>query len=129
MGNPSKITFSGIKWIEETSKFNDDCDKNCNEDNDVGYFLEVDFHRPGEVHDLHNNLKFLPERMKIEKVEKLLENLDDKKEYVIHVRKLKQALKHGLALKKCVISKKQIFKPIGKNKKFFWLLKHLCFLI
>ena len=38
--------------------------------------------------------------MKIEKVEKLVANLHDKTEYVIHIRNLKQALKHGLVLKK-----------------------------
>ena len=35
--------------------------------------------------DLHNNLQFLPERIKIEKVEKLVVNLHDKKEDVIHI--------------------------------------------
>ena len=38
--------------------------------------------------------------MKIEKVEKLVTNLHDKTEYVIHIRILKQALNHGLILKK-----------------------------
>ena len=38
--------------------------------------------------------------MKIEKVEKLVSNLHDKTEYVIHIRNLKQALNHGLILKK-----------------------------
>ena len=38
--------------------------------------------------------------MKIEKVEKLVTNLHDKTEYVIHMRNLKQALNHGLILKK-----------------------------
>ena len=38
--------------------------------------------------------------MKIEKVEKLVANLHDKTEYVIHIRNLKQALNHGLVLKK-----------------------------
>ena len=37
--------------------------------------------------------------MKIEKV-KLKANLHDKTEYVIHIRNLKQALNHGLVLKK-----------------------------
>ena len=35
---------------------------------------------------------FLPERIKIEKVEKLVANSHNKTEYVIHIRKLKQAL-------------------------------------
>ena len=43
---------------------------------------------------------FLPERMKIEKVEKLVANLHDKTEYVIHIANLKQALNHRLVLKK-----------------------------
>ena len=38
--------------------------------------------------------------MKIEKLEKLVSNLYDQKEYVIHIRNLKQALNHGLVLKK-----------------------------
>ena len=38
--------------------------------------------------------------MIIEKVEKLVTNLHDKTEYVIHIRNLKQALNHGLILKK-----------------------------
>ena len=38
--------------------------------------------------------------MKIEKVEKLLTNLHDKTEYVIHLRNLKEALNHGSILKK-----------------------------
>ena len=38
--------------------------------------------------------------MKIEKIEKLVANLHDKTEYVIHIRNLKQALNHELVLKK-----------------------------
>ena len=45
-------------------------------------------------------MPFLTERMKIEKVEKLVATLHEKTEYVIHIRNLKQALSHGLALKK-----------------------------
>ena len=38
--------------------------------------------------------------MKIETVKKLVTNLHDKTEYVIHIRNLKQALNHGIILKK-----------------------------
>ena len=38
--------------------------------------------------------------MKIEKVERLVANLLDKTDYVIYKRNLKQALNHGLILKK-----------------------------
>ena len=59
--------------------------KNCNEESDEGYFLEVNVQYPEKLHELHNDLPFLPERMKIEKVEKLVTNLHDKTEYVIHI--------------------------------------------
>ena len=38
--------------------------------------------------------------MKIERVEKFVENLHDKEEYVIHITILKEVLNHGLVLKK-----------------------------
>ena len=40
---------------------------------------------PGKLHELHNNLPFLPERMKLEKVKKFEAILYDKTEYVIHI--------------------------------------------
>ena len=43
-----------------------------------GYFLGVDIQCPEELHELHKDLPFLPERMKIEKVEQLVANLHDK---------------------------------------------------
>ena len=36
---------------------------------------------------------------KLEKVEKLICDIEDKEKYVIHIRALKQALNHGLILK------------------------------
>ena len=50
-----------------------------------------------KLHELHNDLPFLPDRVKIEKDEKLVVNLHDKTEYLIHIGNLKQALNHGLA--------------------------------
>ena len=40
------------------------------------------------------------DKMKINKVEKLVPNLKDKKNYVIHIRALDQALWHGLVLER-----------------------------
>ena len=56
------------------------------------------------LHKLHNDLPFLPEEMKTKKFGILLANLNDKKEYFIHIRSLKQALNHGLVLKKSIES-------------------------
>ena len=53
-----------------------------------------------DLHNLHSDLPFLSERMKIKNCSKLVCNLYDKKEYVIHMRALKQAFNHGLIFKK-----------------------------
>ena len=95
-----KLPVINFEWVAGTSQFNEDFIKNYNEESDEGYFLEVDVQYLEKLHELHNDLPFLPERMKIEKVEKLVANLHDKTEYVIHIRNLKQALNHGLVLKK-----------------------------
>ena len=95
-----KILANNFKWIKDTSQFNEGFIKNYNKENDGGYFLEVNVQYLEKLHQLHNDLPLLPERIKIEKVEKLVANLHDKTEYVIHVRNLKQTLNHGLVLKK-----------------------------
>ena len=94
------LPINKFKSIENTSQFNENFIKNYDEDSDEGYFLEVDVQFPEKLHELYNDLPFLPERTKIEKVEKLVTNLHDKTEYIIHTRNLKQALNHGLILKK-----------------------------
>ena len=42
-----------------------------------------------KLDEIHNDLPFLPERKKFEKVEKLVTNLNEKTEYVIHIRNVK----------------------------------------
>ena len=49
---------------------------------------------------MRSDLPFLPERMKVNKCNKLVCNLYDKKNYVVYIRSLKQVLSHGLILKK-----------------------------
>ena len=65
---------------------------------DKGYLLEVDVSYPKELHNPHNDLSFMYERMEINGGEKLIPNLMDKKNYVIHIQALNQALQHGLRL-------------------------------
>ena len=65
--------------------------KNYNEESDEGYLQEVDVQYLEKLHELHNDLPFLPERMKLQKVEKLVANLHDKTEYIMHIRNLKRA--------------------------------------
>ena len=81
-------------------KFNEEFIKKYDEDSDKGYILEVDVEYPKNLHDLHSDLPFLLERMKINKCSKLFCNLYDKNNYLVHIRSLKQALNHELILKK-----------------------------
>ena len=96
-GMSQKLPVNSFKWIKNTSHFNEDFIKDYNEESDEGYFLEVDVQYLEKWHELHNKLPFLPERIKIEKVKKLVANLHYKTEYVIHIRK---ALNNELVLKK-----------------------------
>ena len=97
-----KLPVNDFKWVkqEDLSQFNEDFIKNYDENSNTGYFLEVDIDYPKELFNLHKDLPFLPERKKVEKVEKLICSIEDKEKYVIHIRALKQALNHGLKLKK-----------------------------
>ena len=63
-----KLPVNNFEWIEDTSQFDEDFIKNYNEKSGEGYFFEVDVQYPQKIHELHNDLPFLSERMKIEKV-------------------------------------------------------------
>ena len=55
-----KLPVNKFEWIEEKNI------KNYNEEHDERYFFEVDVQYPKKLHDLHNNLPFLPEKKKTE---------------------------------------------------------------
>ena len=95
-----KLPVNNFQQTEETSQFNEDYIKNHNEESDEGYFLEVDIQYPEKLHELNNDVPFLPERKKIKKVKKLVTNLYDKNECLIHIRKLKQLLNDGINFEK-----------------------------
>ena len=97
-----KLPVNDFKWVkqEDLSQLNEDFIKNYDENSNTGYFLEVDIDYPKELFNLHKDLPFLPESKKVNKVEKLICDIEDKKKYVIHIRALKQALNNGLRLKK-----------------------------
>ena len=84
-----KLPVNKFKWIKDISQYNEDFIKNYIEEIDEGYFFEVDFKNPEKLYDLHNDSPFLPERIKIEKVEKLVADWHDKTENVIYIRNLK----------------------------------------
>ena len=75
-----KLPVNNFEWIKDTSQFNEDFIKNYNEEIDEGYFLEFNVQYIEKLYEIYNDLPFLPERMKIEKLEKLVANLHDKTE-------------------------------------------------
>ena len=96
-----KLPINEFRWVNDISRINEKFVKSHDKKNsDKGYILEVDVDYPSKLHKLHNEMSFLPERMKTDKTQKLVCNLHDKKKYVVHVSILKQALNHGLKLKK-----------------------------
>ena len=60
--------------------------------------LEVNLEYPKSLHDLHSDYPLAPEQIEVNKVDKLIPNLWDKKKYVIHYENLKQYLNLGLKL-------------------------------
>ena len=95
-----KLPVSGFRWKKNTSKFTKEFIRNYDEDSNKGYTLEVDVKYPKNLHGFQEDLPFLPDRMKTVKCKELVCNLYDKKNYVFHIRSLKQTLNHGLILKK-----------------------------
>ena len=98
-----KLPVNDLKRVEDISEFDESFIsfiKSYNEESDKRYFLEVHIQQPENLHKNQNDLPFLHDRMKIEKVKKLVSNLHEKTEYVTHIRNLKPALNHGLVLKK-----------------------------
>ncbi|XP_072018408.1 uncharacterized protein [Amphiura filiformis] len=86
-----KLPVGGFEWM--TSKELDNWRK-------IPCTLEVDLEYPKELHDLHNELPLAPERLIVNKVEKLIPNLNDKKKYVVHHVALKQYEELGLIVTK-----------------------------
>ena len=95
-----KLPVDGFKWIDDLFTFNENLIENYNENSDIGYFFEVDIEYLKELFNKHKDLPFLPNREKIKKVVKIVTTIEDKEKYVIHIAALKQALNHGLVLKK-----------------------------
>ena len=66
-----KLPVNGFKWKKNVSKFDEDFIKSYDEDSDKGYILEVDVEYQNKLLNLHSDLQFLAERMKIKKCNKL----------------------------------------------------------
>ena len=93
----NKLPTHGFKWL--TSGDIEKIYENRHNLNKIPCILEVDLIYPKELHDLHNDYPLCPERVKCENgVEKLIPNLRDKKNYVLHYKALIQCLDKGMKL-------------------------------
>ena len=97
---PQKLPVNDSKQVKNISELEKSFIKSCNEEGDEGYLLEADIQFLKKLHNLHKDLLFLPDGREIEKVEKLILNLHNRTEYAICIKNLKQALNHGLVMKK-----------------------------
>ena len=62
------MPVNGFRWVKNTSDFDEDSIGNFHEDSDEGYFFEVDVQYLEKLHKINNDLPFLSERIKNEKV-------------------------------------------------------------
>ena len=101
-----KLPSHGFTWEKRVDDFSlKKVDKLVKKDTN-GYVLEVDTGYSKNLHKKHNELPLLLKKMKIRKVEKLVPNLKDKKISTVHIKNLREALRHGSKLKKKIYSMK-----------------------
>ena len=95
-----KLPVRGFRWMTDISRMDEEFVRSYDKNDIKGYILEVDVGYPNELQNLHSGFSFLAESMVINNTKKLVCNLQDKKNYVVHINVLKQALDHGLKLRK-----------------------------
>ena len=83
-----QLPTSGFEWMT---------DDELDDWKHLSCFLEVDLEYPEDLHDLRNGYPLAPERVKIGNIDKLISNLNNKTNYVVHYEKLK--LYESLGLK------------------------------
>ena len=75
-----QLPTSGFKWMT---------DNQLDDWKHLSCFLEVDLEYPEDLYDLHNDYPLASERIKIGNVEKLIPNLNNQTNYVVHYKNLK----------------------------------------
>ena len=105
------LPYADFKWVKNIDKIEQKLAK-IKSNSSTGYILEVDLEYPQELHDIHNDYPLAPEKINIPKewlsdyslkiasvhnittgtVTKLVPNLMNKNNYVIHYRNFQQCL-------------------------------------
>ena len=92
------LPTDGFKWIDvDKSKVLKLLEK---KDTNQGFIFEVDIDYPESLWDSHNDYPLAPEKIKFDKIDKLICSFLPKKHYVLHYKNLKQYLQEGMILKK-----------------------------
>ena len=128
--------YGRFKWLKNIDGFDVN---SINEKSPTGYFLEVDFEYPDELHELHSNYPVAPKKLavssdmlskyckqiadkyeiKVGNVKKLIPNLVNKTKYVLHYKNLQLYLSLGMKLTK--------IHRVLKFKHSDWMKKYIDF--
>ena len=130
------LTYGRFNWLKNVDGF----DLNLiSEKSPIWYFLKVDLKYPDELHKLHNDYPLAPEKLavssdmlskyckkiadkyeiKVGDVKKLIPNLGNKTNYVVHYRNLQLYLSLGMKLTK--------IHRVLKFKQSDWMKKYIDF--
>ena len=132
----SCLPYGGFKWLKNVDGFDVN---SISEKSLIGYILEVDLEYPDELHALHNDYPLAPEKLaisydmlsdyckkiadeyeiKVGDVKKLIPNLGNKTNYVVHYRNLQLYLSLGMKLTK--------IHRVLKFKQSDWMKKYIDF--
>ena len=136
----SCLLYGRFKWLENVNNFDANLVSECNsiENRSIGYILNVDLEYPDELYVLHYHYPLAPEKLAIPydmlsdyckkiagkygikvDVEKLIPNLGNKTNYVLHYRDLQLYLSLGMKLTK--------IHRLLKFKQSDWMKKHIDF--
>ena len=108
-----KLSARGFKWIEGLSEFNEDFIKSYSEKSNERYFIKADVQFPENLHELYNDLPFLPKINKTDKVKIFVAELRDTKRIYYAHKKSKKTLNAGLFLKKKFTKSLNLIKKLG----------------
>ena len=102
-----KLPTHGFKWMKdiEIPSVIKLLEK---KDTKTGYIFEVDLEYPQSLWEEHNDYPLAPEKIKINKVDKLVSTFLPKTHYVLHYKNLKQYLEEGMISKKCIAELRSI---------------------
>ena len=94
-----KLPIDNFMWEQGLSMFTDDFIKHYNENSDKGYLFHVDITYPQEIRELYADLPFLPDKMRVNKVNKLVPNVYDKNNCYTFIS-IETSIKSWLSVKK-----------------------------